>query len=524
MPVDPAPREPQHFDVSSLPRLTRHVVHGPHAATIKPIAPFTGEPIAELPLSTPADVEVAFATAREAQRAWAHRPVGERVRVLRRLHDLVFARRHEIMDLIQLESGKKRLDALEEVVDVAINARYYARTAPALLSPQKRTGFVPLLTSVREYRHPKGVVGVIVPWNYPFTLAISDSLPALAAGNAVVMKPDHASTFSALLGKDLLVQAGFPEGLVQVVAGEGPVIGPELIDRADFVMFTGSTKTGREVAARAAARLVGTSLELGGKNAMLVLDDAPLHRTVRGTLRAAFSNAGQLCESMERLYVADAIYDKYVPALLRAVDGMRMTADFGYTADIGSLASEAQLGRVKAHVDDAVARGAKVLAGGRPRPDIGPFYFEPTVLENVDDQMKVCAEETFGPVVSLYRFTDVDDAIARANDTAFGLNAAVFTGDVERGRQIAQQLRAGTVNVNEGFGAVWGSTDAPLGGMGASGIGRRHGAEGLLKYTDAQSVGVQRIVDFSPLPWVPQEWFAQAMVAGLRVLERTGRR
>ena len=260
------------------------------------------------------------------------------------------------------------------------------------------------------------------------------------------------------------------------------MIGPELIDRADFVMFTGSTTTGRVVAERAATRLIGTSLELGGKNAMLVLDDASLDRTVRGTLRAAFSNAGQLCESMERLYVADTIYDSYV-SRLRAVDGMRLTADFGYTSDIGSLASEAQLGRVKAHVDDAVARGAKVLAGGRPRPDIGPFYFEPTVLENVDDDMKVCAEETFGPVVSLYRFTDVDDAIARANDTAFGLNAAVFTGNVERGRQIAQQLRAGTVNVNEGFGAVWGSTDAPLGGMGASGLGRRHGAEGLLKYT-----------------------------------------
>ena len=524
MPPDVAPSEPQHLDLASLARLTRHVVHGPHAATCKPVAPFTGQPIAELPLSTPDDVEVAFATARAAQRAWAHRRVEDRARVLHRLHDLVFERRHEILDVIRLESGKRRLDALEEVVDVAINARYYARTAAALLKPRGRTGFVPFLTTTVEYRHPKGVVGVIVPWNYPFTLAISDSLPALVAGNAVVIKPDHSSTFSALLGKELLVQAGFPEGLVQVVAGEGPVIGPEVIDRADYVMFTGSTRTGREVAARAATRLVGASLELGGKNAMLVLADAPLRRTVRGTLRAAFSNAGQLCESIERLYVADAIYDDFASALLRAVDGMQMTVDYGYSGDIGSLASEAQLARVRAHVDDAVAHGARVLAGGRARPDIGPFFFEPTVLENVDPQMKVCAEETFGPVISLYRFTDVDDAIDRANDTEFGLNAAIFTRDVARGREIAQRLRAGTVNINEGYGAVWGSTDAPLGGMGVSGIGRRHGAEGLLKYTEVQSVGAQRLVEFAPPTWLPQERFAQAMVAGLRILERTGRR
>ena len=524
MTTDTAVSEPRALDLGILPRLTRHVVHGPNAATCKPIAPFTGQPIAELPQSTAADVEVAFSTARAAQRSWAHRPVNERARVLGRLHDLVLARRSEIMDLIQLESGKKRLDALEEVIDVAINARYYARTAGALLKPQARTGFVPLLTSTKEYRHPKGVVGVIVPWNYPFTLGMSDSLPALVAGNAVVLKPDLSSSFCALLGKELLVEAGFPEGLVQVVTGEGPVIGTEVIDRAAYVMFTGSTKTGREVAARAAARLVGASLELGGKNAMLVLADAPLRRSVKGTVRAAFSNAGQLCESMERLYVADEIYDEYVSHLLRAVDGMRMTTDFALTADMGSLASEAQLSRVKEHVDDAVAHGARVLAGGRHRPDIGPFFFEPTVLENVDPKMKVCEEETFGPVVSLYRFTDVEDAIARANDTQFGLNAAVFTGDTARGREIAQRLRAGTVNINEGYGAVWGSIDAPLGGMGASGIGRRHGAEGLLKYTEAQSVATQRLVDFSPPSWLGQRGFAQAMVVGLRILDRTGRR
>jgi succinate-semialdehyde dehydrogenase/glutarate-semialdehyde dehydrogenase len=516
--------EPQYFDLASLPRLTRHVVHGPHAATIKPVAPFTGEPIAELPISTAEDVEVAFATAREAQRSWAHRPISQRVRVLRRLHDLVFERRHEIADLIQLESGKKRMDAMEEVIDVALNARYYARTAASLLKPQSRTGFVPLLTSTREYRHPKGVIGVIVPWNYPFTLGMSDSIPALVAGNAVVVKPDHASTFTALLGKDLLVEAGFPEGLIQIVAGEGRVLGPEMIDRADFIMFTGSTATGRLVAERAASRLIGASLELGGKNAMLVLDDASIGRAVRGTLRAAFSNAGQLCESMERLYVADTIYDSYVSRLLKAVDTMHLEAGFGWTSDMGSLASEAQLTKVKEHVDDAVARGAKVLTGGRARPDVGPLFFEPTVLENVTGDMRVCDEETFGPVVSLYRFRDVDDAIARANDTAYGLNAAIFTGNPRRGREIAQRLGAGTVNINEGFGAVWGSTDAPLGGMKQSGLGRRHGAEGLLKYTDAQSVAIQRITDFSAPSWLPQERYADVLIAGLRVLGRTGRR
>ena len=302
---------------------------------------------------------------------------------------------------------------------------------------------MPGLTRVEVNRVPKGVVGIISPWNYPFTLALCDGLPALLAGNAVVHKPDAQTMLTALLGVQLLEEAGFPKDLWQVVAGPGRELGPEIIGRADYVCFTGSTATGKQIAKQCADRLIGCSLELGGKNPILVLRDADLDRAAEGAVRASFSNAGQLCVSTERMFVADQVYDRFVDRFVARVKAMRLQPGLAWGSDMGSLISQQQLDAVTAHVDDARARAPRVLAGGRARPDLGPYFYEPTVLEGVTPDMACFGEETFGPVVSVYRFHDEADAIARANDGAVRpQRLGVHPGRGPRpGRRPADQVR-----------------------------------------------------------------------------------
>ncbi|GAA4952656.1 hypothetical protein GCM10023238_18780 [Streptomyces heliomycini] len=298
---------------------------------------------------------------------------------------------------------------------VAVAARHYGRRAAAYLRPKRHAGAMPTLTKVTELRHPRGVVGQIAPWNYPLELSVGDALPAFVAGNAVVMKPDTETCLTALWARDLLIEAGLPADVFQVVLGEGPVVGPEVVRHADYVSFTGSTRTGREVARGAAARLVGVSLELGGKNAMLVLEDADLDKAAAGAVRACFSSAGQLCISIERLYVHESVADAFLERFSTRTRAIRLGASLAYGAGMGSLVGQRQLDAVTRHVDDAVAKGAKVLAGGAARPDIGPYFYEPTILDGVEAPMSVCSEETFGPVVSVYRFSSDDEAVERAN-------------------------------------------------------------------------------------------------------------
>jgi succinate-semialdehyde dehydrogenase/glutarate-semialdehyde dehydrogenase len=541
------PRAPQLIDPETDPRATYvlepedvralldRIAVSPGAHTQTTFAPFTGGPLAAVPQSTAADVASAARRARAAQRLWAATPVRARAAVLLRLHDLVLAHRSDVLDLIQLESGKARVSAFEEVIDIALVARHYGRRAEDYLASRRVPGLVPVLTGTTVLRHPVGVVGVIAPWNFPLTLALGDVLPALVAGNAVLLKPATQTVLTALWGVEQLAAAGLPADLLQVVVGDGAVIGAAVVDAVDHVCFTGSTATGRAVAARAGQRLIGASLELGGKNPLYVTPDVDVEVAAEGAVRACFAGSGQLCVSVERLYLHEQVADQFLAAFVRRVRDLTLGAGLDYTSDVGSLTSTGQLAKVAGHVQDAVARGATVLAGGVARPDLGPLFYEPTVLEGVPPEAAVFREETFGPVVAVYRVASDDEAVAAMNDTGYGLSASIWTRSVARGRSLAARVEAGSVGVNDGYAAAWGSVAAPQGGRKASGLGARHGAEGLTQLTRAQTVAVQR--GAHGLAWAggrgriglgrlyerPAEQWTRVFTAALRVLKAVGR-
>ena len=399
--------------------------------------PFTSETLGKIPHCAPEDVYEAVRRARGAQQAWARRGFAERRSIFLRFHDLLLKRREQVLDLIQLESGKTRLHALEEVLDTALVARHYALHSEEYLRPRRHPGALRMFTTAWEHRHPVGVVGFVAPWNFPLILSITDLIAALMAGNSAVLRPDGQSAFTALWAADLLYEAGLPRHVLQVVTGQGRLLGPPLVDSVDFMMFTGGVRTGRQIARQAAERLIGFSLELGGKNPMIVLEDADIEAAVDGLVRGAFVGAGQVCVSIERVYIHSSIFNRFTGKLVERVRGMKLSPALEYGADMGSLTEPGQLATVSAHVQDALSKGAVLLAGGRARPDLGPLFYEPTLLTGVTPAMTVYSEETFGPVVSLYRFTRVDEAVELANDTRYGLNASVWSRNRRKARAIA---------------------------------------------------------------------------------------
>jgi len=476
-------------------------------------APATDEPLGTVPVCAESDVDAAVERARVAQREWAETPPAERAAVLERFGDSVLSKRARLLDLLQLETGKSRRHGVEETLEVPLNCMYYADRGPDLLADEERAGAVPGAATATVTYEPDGVVGVITPWNYPVSLAMSEVVPALMAGNGVVLKPDEQTPFVALALAELLERAGLPEGLLAVVTGDPEEVGPALIERVDHVDFTGSTATGRVVAEQAGRNLVEASLELGGNNPLVVLDDADVDVAARGAAQGAFANAGQLCLAPERVYVHESMYDEFLDAFVGATRQLTLGTDFDYEDDVGSLVNGDQLARVERHVDDAVDDGASILTGGRHRPDVGPFCYEPTILTDVDPDSTVACEETFGPVVAVTPVPDTAAAIEAANDSPYGLNASVWTGDRERGERVAREIDCGTVCVNDAYQVGWAALDAPMGGFGDSGLGRRHGPEGIRRFLEARTVATSRIGPFDTPPAVPTRWTVRGLVA-----------
>ncbi|HWH07898.1 MAG TPA: aldehyde dehydrogenase family protein [Candidatus Thermoplasmatota archaeon] len=455
--------------------------------------PATGETLAELPEATREDVLAAVARARAAQPAWAARPVRDRLAALDRFRALLLADRRGMAEQVTRETGKPLTEALG--VDVLITldaAAWVVRNAEKVLAPEVLRLGNPLFVGrvSRVEREPLGVVGVVSPWNYPLAIPASNALHALAAGNAVVLKPASLAPLTALRMARLFHEAGVPGDVLQVVVGSGRVAGEALVDAdLDHLVFTGSVPVGKAVEQRLRERGVSSCMELGGSDPALVLHDAPCEDAVRGVVWGRFTNAGETCAAPKRAYVHRSLLDRFVADATRAAAALRLGDPMRPDTDVGPLTDPDGVREMAAFVEDAVKRGARVLCGGKPRPDLGPQWFEPTVLVDVPPDARVVTEEAFGPILPIVPFDDEDEAVRLANGTPFGLSASIWTRDLERGQALARRLHAGTVTLND-VAYTYAANETPWGGVKDSGHGRTHGRWGLLEMTRMRHVNV----------------------------------
>ena len=461
------------------------------APEIEVRGPATSKPLGWVPCLNGAAVEELVARARTAQVAWGALPVEERAAVFARTQRWMLRNVGRILDTVVAETGKAREDA--QLTDFAYGAQalgFWASTAPKYLAERRIHSSNRFLTGKRlALRYvPRGVVGVIGPWNFPLLNSFGDCIPALVAGNAVILKPSELTPFTSLLMAEALEECGLPPDVFLVATGDGAT-GAAVVDTVDYVMFTGSVATGRAVARRAAERLVPFSLELGGNDPMIVLADADLERAANGAVYYGMLNAGQTCIAIERVYAERPIYEEFVRRVAHKAAALRLgpPGDFG-SVDVGAITSPAQIDVIAAHVTDAVARGARLVTGGSPfTPPEGGAFFEPTVLADTDHTMRIMRHETFGPVVPIMPVNDASEAVALANDSDYGLQASVWTRDVERGRAIAGELQAGMVSVND-HALIYTALEIPSAGRKSSGIGARHGEAGITRFCHPQGV------------------------------------
>ena len=455
--------------------------------------PGTGEVIAHVPDLDAAAVHELAERARRVQPGWEALGFEGRAPILKRAQKWIMDNQDRIIDTIVSETGKTYEDAqLAEISYGAHAFGFWAKNAPKYLADEKVSSsqlFVKGKKLTVRWR-PLGVIGVIGPWNYPLTNSFGDCIPALAAGNSVILKPSEITPLTSLLMAECLEECGMPADVYQVATGRGGT-GRALIDEVDMIMFTGSTPTGRKVAVAAAERLIPCSLELGGKDPMIVLRDADLDRAANSAVFYSMQNSGQTCISIERVYVEAPVYDEFVQKVTQKVSDLRHGRSEGPgSVDVGAMTFPPQLDVVEKHVTDAVAKGAKVLVGGKRRSGQG-LFFEPTVLTDVDHTMDAMTEETFGPTLPIMKVEDAEEAIKMANDSIFGLGGSVFTKDLAKGEAVARRIHSGAVNVNDAL-INYTALELPMGGAKQSGLGSRHGANGIRKYCEPQTIVVSR--------------------------------
>lgn len=470
---------------------------------IPSIDPATREVIGEFAAARPADLAAAVERARQAQPHWAARPVRERVALLRRLQQLLYARRHEVSEIITRENGKPRIEALLTEVMVSLDAiGYFARHAEPFLQPHYVPHSNPALKAKRGYlwQEPYGVIGIISPWNYPLGIPLTQLVPALIAGNAVVLKPSELTPWTATTLAELIRAADIPPGVFEMVLGDGALGAALVVAGVDKLIFTGSVATGKKVMAAAAERLLPIVLELGGKDPMVVLADADLDVASSGAVWAGFTNCGQACLSVERVYVERAVADRFIELCVAKTKKLRLGNGLDPDVEIGPMIRERQVRIVEEQLEDAVRQGARILSGGRRREDLGGFFFEPTIVTGVHHGMRLMREETFGPVLPIEVVADAEEAIALSNDSAFGLAASLWTRDRRKARALAARFECGAVMVNDAA-SYYGICEAPHGGAKASGFGRTHSRLGL-----AEMVRV-KYVDTDLLPRLRKFWW-----------------
>jgi acyl-CoA reductase-like NAD-dependent aldehyde dehydrogenase len=480
------------------------------AESIEVHNPATGEVIANVPVDSPEAVAATVQRVRAGQPEWEAMGIEGRYHWLGKLRDWLLDNQERVLETMQRETGKVRADAENEPAYLADLINFYGTRAARFIGEESVRPHTPLLAAKKlrvQYR-PHPVVGIISPWNFPLILSLGDAIPALQAGCAVVVKPSEFTP----LGIAEVVEAwkqeiGGPD-VFDCLQGIGET-GSALVDNVDFVQFTGSDRTGRKVMARAAETLTPVSLELGGKDPMIVLSDADLDRAANAAAWGGMMNAGQICMSVERIYVEEPAYDAFVGKLTAEVGKLRQGADDG---EVGAMTSPRQIEIVEDHVDDALASGARALTGGKRVPGPGD-YFEPTVLGDVDHSMKVMREETFGPVVGVMKVHDADEAVRLANDTHYGLSGSVF-GERERAEQVARRVECGAINVNDVLVNYF-AMDVPMGGWKQSGIGYRHGQPGIKKYCRSESLVVTRFGGKREPGWFPYTKSRRRLIAPL---------